>query len=171
MFYVVFALLMFIVSVMTHIFFCRRQPKTNLQARAYIYISVFFIIIYILGVWLVGHEGLLQAGSWWGMPLKVAAGVMFVLLVPIYLSFYVLTQLMSPSKKILLSLAARGNLTYGQLLTCIEEEDFIGTRLNDLVTSGCVKQTEGRYVLGLPGQKIAVILNIMQRVLGRNIGG
>ena len=171
MFYILFSLILFCLSVVTHIYFCRRLPKTSLQARAYIFIAVLCLIIYIAGVDAVQHSRLLDPASLLGLPLIMTGGIIFILLIPVYLSFYVLTQLMSPSKKILLSLLARGSLTYKQLLAYVEEEDFINTRLKDLCTSGCVRQMEGRYVLSVSGRKIATLLDIMQLVLGRNIGG
>jgi len=171
MFYIVFVILLFIASVIIHVFFCRRTTRPGLQAKAYILIAIILIGVYVAGVYAIGKACILDGHSLWGLPLKITAGVIFALLVPVYLSFYVLTQLMSPSKKILLTISRRGNLSYADIVLCVQEEDFIGTRLSDLVTSGCVRQTEGRYTLSPSGQKIAAVLNIMQYVLGRGMGG
>jgi len=169
--YVLFAFLLFCVSVMTHVFFCRRASKSALQARAYILIAVFLMGVYIAGVYFADQASIFDPHSFWGLPFKITAGVIFLLLVPIYLSFYVLTQLMSPSKKILLTIARQGSLSYAGILASIEEEDFIGTRLRDLCSSGCVKKAGDRYQLSASGQKIAGVLNLMQGILGRDMGG
>lgn len=162
MLYVVFALGLFIASVIVHIGFCRRTTKAGLQAKAYVVIGFVFLSIYAGGVLALPH---------WGLPFKITAGVIFLLLVPVYLCFYVLTQLTSPSKKILLAISQRGELAHSDIVACVQKEDFITTRLKDLCASGCVTETAGRYTLSPEGKKIAVVLDIMQRVLGRDIGG
>ena len=171
MVYVLFALLVFVVSVMTHIYYCRKKPKSGLQARAYVLIAIYFIGVYAAGVYCLENSGVLDGHSLWGQPFKITAGVIFVLLVPVYLSFYVLTQLMSPSKKILTCLAQQESLSYADILACVEKENFINTRLNDLCASGCVKEIGGHYTISASGKKIAAVLNFMQYVLGRDIGG
>jgi hypothetical protein len=169
--YVLFALLLFCASVMAHIFFCRGTTRPGLQARAYIFIATIFMGVYIAGVYFVGQGKLLDPHCLWGLPFKITSGVIFILLGPAYLMFYALTQLMSPSKKILMSIGSRGSLSRADILARIEEEDFIGTRLSDLCVCGCARQTKGRYTLSPSGQRIAAALAIMQRVLGRDIGG
>jgi len=169
--YVFFALLLFCASVMVHIFFCRKTTRPGLQARAYIFIAMIFMGVYIAGVYAAGQGMLLDPHSLWGLPFKITSGVIFILLGPVYLMFYALTQLMSPSKKILMSIGRGGNLSRADILARIEEEDFIGTRLRDLCVSGCARHTKDRYILNPSGQKIATALTIMQRVLGRDMGG
>jgi hypothetical protein len=171
MFYIVFALLLFISSVIIHISFCRRTNKPGLHARVYIIIAVIFIALYSTGVYAVGQGNFLDPHSFWGLPFKITAGVIFVLLAPLYVTFYTLTQMMSPSKKILLTVSHQGNPSFADIELSLQEEDFIGTRLSDLSLSGCIRQTKGRYTLSPSGQKIAMVLNIMQRILGRGIGG
>ena len=134
--YVLFALLLFCASVITHIFYCRKSPKSQLHAKAFIFIAILYLIFYAIGVLVVSQAGMLHAQSLWGAPFKITSGVIFLLLIPVYLSFYVLTQLMSPSKKILLTLAHRGSLSYADILLCIQDGDFIDSRLSHLVSSG-----------------------------------
>ena len=170
--YVLFSLFLFCASVAAHIFFCRRASKPGLQAKTYILIFIFFAGVYVLGVFLAGQAQLLDPHSLWGLPFQITAGLISVLLAPVYVSFYALTQLMSPSKKILLSVSRHGSLSHQDILAAIEEEDFINTRLNDLIASGCVSRTGGGgYVLTPSGRNIAVVLNVMQRFLGRGMGG
>ena len=169
MIYILFALLLFVGSVMAHIFFCRRRRNAGIQAKAYLYITAFFIAVYIIGAHFIA--GTVSPHSLWGSPLKITSGILFVLLIPFYLNFYTLTQLMSPSKKILICISRKGSASYEEILASIQEEDFIGTRLHDLITSGCVIETEGRYVLSPSGWGITTVLNRMQLILGRDIGG
>ena len=171
MVYVLFSLILFCASVLMHVLFCRKINRPGLQAKAYIFISLFFIFVYALVVFVVGQKHIFDPHSFWGMPFTLTAGLVFVLLVPVYLSFYALTQLMSPSKKILLSIARHGSLSYAGILRCVQDEKFIDTRLSDLISSGCVKVVQSRYVLNESGRKIAMILQMMQYILGRDIGG
>lgn len=165
------ALLLFAMAVVVHILFCRRQKKNNLQAKAFIFIASFFLLVYAVTVgWFHQSHSLLQ-GSLWEWPFEWSCGVMFVLLIPVYLCFYVLTQLTSPSKKILQSLKLKGALSDEQIIAAIEEEDFINTRLNDLLVSGCVIVHRGAYVLTASGKKIALIIKTMQMITGRDLGG
>lgn len=169
--YILFAFALFCASVAVHIVYCRRTKTPGLQARPFLVISFFFIAVYAAGVYFTGQGHALSPDSFWGLPFKLASALIFILLVPTYLMFYALTQLMSPSKKILMSIHRRGSLSYKDILAHIEEEDFINTRLNDLCTSGCAVKVNGRYFLTPEGQKIATALDLTQRLLGRGIGG
>ena len=171
MFYVVYAVALFIASVTAHILFCRYTPQPGLHTKVYGMIAGGFFIVYAAGAWTVQNWVLVDPNSLWGIPFIITAAVIFVLLIPFYLSFYVLTQLMSPSKKILLTVTKKGRLSDQEVVSCLEEEGFIATRLADLCTSGCVVDHQGRYVLTPAGRKIAGILNCMQRILGRGMGG
>lgn len=171
MVYVLLALFLFSASVMTHILYCRVTSKTGLHAKAHIFFAFLFLLVYILMVLIIGQTGALTTSSIWGLPFKITAGVIFVLLVPVYLCFYVLTQLTSPSKKIMLTIASFGGASYADILRSVQEEDFIHTRLSDLEKSGCVAHVQGCYRLSPSGRKIAGVLNMMQSVLGRGMGG
>jgi len=142
-----------------------------LQAKAFVFIALSFMGIYIVAVYVLGQGNILNPYSFWGQPFKMTAAILYVLLIPVYLSFYVLTQLMSPSKKILKCITDHGSLNYSGILEGVKQESFIDTRLNDLVLSGCVKKAGNRYWVSPSGKTIAAVLNVMQHILGRGIGG
>ncbi len=169
--YIFLAFLFFALAVTAHISYCRKTTQSGLQAKAFIFIAMFCLGIYAWAAELVQQSSVFLAHPVWGLPFKITAGLIFILLVPIYLCFYVLTQLTSPSKKILESISRHGTLTHADILGHVEKENFINTRLSDLCASGCVMQNNGRYSLTSEGQKIAAILNMMQLILGRNVGG
>jgi hypothetical protein len=171
MFYIAFALFLFVSSVLVHIFFCRKTTKPGLHAKAFGLTAIIFLVIYVVGVLVLQNSSILDPRTLWGLPFKITAGVIFVLLVPAYLIFYTSTQLMSPSKKILSTISHLGNPSYADIVLGIQEEDFIGTRLSDLCVSGCVIFVDDRYHLTSSGQRIAAILDMMQFVLGRDMGG
>jgi len=169
MLYIIIAGLLFITSVTTHILFCRKATRPGLQAKAFIFIALIALAVYALETTMMAS--VLDGRSLWSLPFKFTAGFIFVLLVPVYLSFYVLTQLTSPSQKILSTVAFLGSASYADIAASVKEEDFIMTRLNDLCASGCVQLIKGQYSLSASGRKIAWILRMMQIVLGRDIGG
>lgn len=171
MLYILFALLLFVGSVSVHIFYCRRSLQRGLHIKAYGFIAFIFFCIYTLGALGIHHWFLFKTGSLWSMPFKVTAGIVFILLVPFYLTFYRHTQLMSPSQKILLTMAQRGAVSFSDIVASIHEENFIGTRLADLCVSQCVRHEQGRYALGPSGKRIAMVLKMMQDILGRDMGG
>jgi hypothetical protein len=117
------------------------------------------------------HSAVLNEHTVWGFPFKITAGLIFVLLVPMYLCFYALTELTSPSQKILNSLSRDKGLSFPEILNHVDKEDLVLSRLNDLCASGCVVQADGGYVLSAEGRSIAMVLDMMQAFLGREAGG
>ena len=171
MFYISLAGLLFIVSVGIHVFFCRNASKQSLHVKPYIGIVIILGCIYLGVILIVQHLGLLDPRSLWGFPFKISAGLIYVLLAPVYLIFYTLTQQSSPSKRILLAILQRGTMSHEDILAAVNKEDVIMTRLNDLLASGCVVEKDGRYSLSRQGDGIAQILTLMQWMLGRDMGG
>jgi hypothetical protein len=171
MFYVLLALLLFSATVTAHVLFCRNSGKQGLLAKLFVNLAFIALGIYIASILTWSRLLALDPHSIWGLPFKMTAGVIFFLLVPMYLCFYVLTQLTSPSKKILSVIAQRQETGYDEILASVTEEDFIASRLKDLCDSKCVIRKDGRYVITSEGQKVAGILNTIQFILGRKVGG
>ena len=168
---VLLALLCFMAAIAAHIFYCRRAPRSGLHAKAFVGIAFVLLCAYVSLALAIGHAGLLDPPTLWGKPFVLTGIIIFVLLVPAYLTFYVMTMAVSPSRKIVSVLAARGALSYGEVLEFVRQEDFVQGRMNDLCVSGCVIEHDGKYVLGFSGRLIAGISNLMQRILGREMGG
>ena len=171
MLYIIMSLLLFSAAVILHILFCRMHRGQGLQAKAFVFIAIFLFLFYVSVVVCTPSMGFLDPDSMWGLPFKMTAGLMYLLLVPVYLCFYVLTQLVSPSKRILQAVTDAKVVTLAQMWESVETEKFIPSRLNELKTSGCIEEHQGRFTLTRAGQKIARILDFMQAVLGRDIGG
>lgn len=166
-----FASLFFCLSVMTHIFYCRRKPQSKLHAKAFCLIAGFYLGIYALISSIFHFIPIFDASSIWGLSFQFTSAVIFLLLIPIYLCFYVLTQLTSPSKRILTCLSQGGEQTRVNILSVLEKEKMIDSRLEDLLSTGCVQDKNGRIFLTGDGKKIAAILDVMQWALGREMGG
>jgi len=171
MIYLSLVLFLFIATVFAHLTFCRRTSKSGLQAKAFVLMAMMAFGVYAGGVLILQHTAALDKHSLWGVPFGFTGAIIFILLIPVYLSIYVLTQLSSPSKKILMTISLVGEASYNDMVSAIQKEDFITSRLNDLLASQCLTSRNGRYVLTTDGQKIAAILNLMQFILGRKAGG
>lgn len=171
MFYCFFALGCFLLAVTLHVIYCRYSHVSGLHSKVFIMIAGFCLGVYVLGAFFIVDAGFMNQASIWGLPFVVSSGAMYVLFIPTYLTFYVLTQLMSPSKKILLMLQKKNVLSFEDVVQGIKDEDFIGTRMKELCQSGCVIRKDNHFVLSASGASIAMILNVMQVLLGREAGG
>ncbi len=169
MIYPLLALIVFAMAIILHLYFCRHHPQQGLQAKVFLLISTVGLLM--TGLIFLCLNRTMSPLSWWGMPLLVSSLLMYLLLVPTYLVFYVTTQLMSPSKKILQIVDQAQGASYEQILNRLEQERFIETRLEELEHSGCIKKEHGRFILTGHGLKIARVLGLYQCFLGRDIGG
>jgi len=169
--YFFLAMVFFVMNLMSHLMYCRQTKRKGLQAKAFVAMAILFLSTFFLASLAGLHSRMLDPQSWWGMPFIFTSAFIYILLVPVYLCFYVLTQLTSPSQKILSVISQQGELGFNEILAAIEKEDFIRTRLEDLLLSHCVIEQEGHYSLTAEGKKLANILDFMQMILGRKVGG
>ncbi len=171
MMYILLSLLMFCVSVSVHVLYCRRQSKQQLHTKAYCAIAVALMGVYLSVAFYVKRSLLFSDDSLLGVSLEWTGLAILIVLVPVYLCFYVLTQLTSPSKRIIEAIVKGTEITYDDIRKNIAAEDFIGTRLRDLKISGCITEITEVYTVTASGRLIARVLNIMQKFLGREAGG
>ena len=171
MFYILLVIFLFIVSVIAHIIFSRTTAQRALHAKVFIFIITVALVVYVGLVLALQHTHFLDSHSLWGWPFSMTAGFILILFVPIYLSFYVLTQLISPSQKILFIIGERTEVSYDEILANLREENLIMIRLSELCSSGCVTEVGGRYRLSMEGKGIVMILKGMEFALGRKVGG
>ena len=153
------AFLFFVLSIVIHIFYCRRAPMGSLQAKTFILIAAANGVI--MGVCFMFFKPT-------NMDLPYTAVLLYILSIPVYLVFYVSTSLMSPSKKVLQSI--HSGATYDALLRALGEENFIALRLGELQDSGCVRPSGEKFILTQGGKNIARVLKAYQMLLGR-VGG
>jgi hypothetical protein len=156
---VLIATVFLVASIAVHLMICRISPDKSLKAKLFIVIAA------------AALGGFLTLGLGLHLPLVSTAAVIYVLCVPVYLIFYVSTELVSPSKKILQVIESSGGCTYEIIVAQLKNEDFIISRLKELEQSGCAVREGGRYVLTASGWKIAKVLDGYQKILGRSIGG
>lgn len=79
----------------------------------------------------------------------------------------------SPSTRIVKCIRSRpmGRATYDELKSEVTDEEFIVSRLNDLVRHGHVYFEGGRYRLSARGKLIAGIVAAYRNLLGKKLGG
>ncbi len=163
MFHLTVSLFFFFLSVVVHILICRGRKTAELQVKLFCAIALGFLLL----CWVVFRA----AWNVWRFSLPISSTVIYLLLIPVYLSFYVNTKFNSPSKMVMVLLRANGTMDYEELLRHFTNEEFVVSRLDDLVKSGCVEEKDGRYRLMTQGRWTAKILEVYQKVLGREMGG
>jgi hypothetical protein len=170
MIYLAAAITFFIISVIIHIRLCRSNVSNQLLAKAFCSIAMVNLVVCAIA-FAVLEKSFPYNGCLWFLPLMWTSLFMYVLLVPVYLVFYVSTELMSPTKKILLYIQTHGHASDEDLSKIFTDEDLIRPRLNDLVSTACVRNKDGLYSLLPAGQQISKALNCYQIILGRGMGG
>ncbi len=172
MLYLVTSLLFFFLSVVVHIFWCRRQKKQDLHMTTFCLIALTVLGCY--GMFLAFIQKAFQGQfglTFWSCPLQLTSIVLYVLFIPIYLIFYFGTRVESPSKKMVLLIEQHGALSPEDFLKYFSDEHLVLTRLDDLERSYCVVLENKVYRLTDQGRTIARVLNLYQWITGRVIGG
>ncbi len=149
----------FVCATVLHIFACRYSPDKNLKSKLFLQISAAFLFVFIV------------VSLHFTMPLMWACIIIYILLVPAYLVVYVTTELVSPSKRILMSVANPQGVTYAEIIEYLEKENLITSRLDELVISGCLTRAGDWYILTSSGRSLAAFLDIFGKLLGRGVGG
>lgn len=164
MMHVGLAVILFLLAATIHLLYCRQTTSKGLQAKVFLVIA--------LGV-LMFMEGLFIFIPFdpWGPALPWTATTIYLLLIPAYLIFYVTTDLLSPSKKILKILQTQGKADDHQLLSAIRADNMIEGRLQELVVSNCAYKREGKFFLTAHGNKLLMIVKLYQWLCGRRMAG
>jgi hypothetical protein len=109
--------------------------------------------------------------TFWNIPLYKSAGMIYLLLVPLYIIFYFGTHVESPSHQILSLIKCHGELSHQELSSFLTDSILIKPRLDDLIRCGYLV-FDGKYFrLTARGVRTARFLNIYQKILGRGMGG
>jgi hypothetical protein len=170
MFYLLAAMGFFFIAVFIHIQICRAK-----RSQAGLWVKLFCVIAgFGLGLcWLafVAFHHVPHRSGLWALPLELTSSLIYLLLVPSYVVFYVSTQMMSPSKRILMLIDQAGGMELQQLKEAFSDEEFIMPRLRDLEQTGCIAKENGTYKLTPSGLALARFLNCYQILLGRKAGG
>ena len=161
----------FLGVVIIHLLVCRKKSQEGLLLRPFITIALMNLFLLWGFFWFSNRYMHSDPTSIWSVRLYGCAVVIYILLIPTYLVFYFSTQQMSPSKKILLLLSAKGPLSFQELLKDFSDEEFVLPRLKELIGIRCLVEHGGWYVLTPTGAQMANVYKIYQFVLGRAKGG
>ena len=170
MLYICVAFFFFLDAVVIHLMLCRRKSE-GLFLKLFLVIAFANLILMWIVFWFLAHQFNGAQVNFWAAPLYGTATVIYILLIPTYLVFYFSTQQVSPSKKILLLLAENGPMSFEELLAKFSDDEFVVPRIKDLMTTMCLIEHEGSYVLTPSGIRMAQVYEIYQRILGRKKGG
>lgn len=164
MMHVFMSLILFFLAVLLHLWYCHKTTLKGLQAKAFVIIAVG--ILMFMGVLFI-----FIPFDPWEPALTWTAIIIYLLLIPVYLIFYVTTSLISPSKKILQILQNQGKADYGQLLFAIKTDNMIEGRLQELIVSGCAYERQGKFFLTSHGKKLLVMSKLYRHLSGRYMAG
>jgi hypothetical protein len=156
---VIICAVFFAVSVLIHLIFCRLDKNKALKTKLFIFIAMANLIAF------------LAVGFYADLPLLLSCTAIFLMAIPGYLALYATTVLVSPSKRILQVAEMRDGATYEEIFKALEAENFIMTRLEELVQCGCASRVRDRYVLSVNGRAVAKFWQGYQKVCGRPQGG
>ncbi len=160
----ILAVVIFLSVVFCHLVICRYRDREKLYVREFLMLALFGLAVSIAGSIYLPKAIVI------GPRLIITSVIFYILLIPTYLCFYVLTLLVSPSKKIL-SVLARGPLTKADIHGELEVEQFVQSRLADLLSSGLVTDHQGRLQLTAQGKAYCFIAQLFQSFIGRGQGG
>ena len=162
MIHIAFAFSFFILSVAAHILYCRQLSSKALHAKVFVGFALAVALMMMCVFSRVTTNGN-------GLPFT--AVVLYFLLIPAYLIFYVSTSLISPSKSILWAIQKGNGASREDLLSAISRENFVVLRLEELIASKCVRHEGDHFVLTVWGKTIVCILDVYQFFLGQKVGG
>ena len=171
MLYLILSILLFILSIVLHLIWCRHKDIQQLNIALFFYISSFCLLIYFVIVYVHPCFNTEDARSLWKFPLKLTAAFLYILFVPYYPVLYYSSLMHSPTQVMVLLIKDRGGLSWEELAHHINDERFIVARLNSLVKNGYIA-FDGQYYRLVPKTILFCrILNIYQKLLGRAMGG
>ncbi len=171
MLYLITSILLFILSIFIHLIWCRHKDVQQLNIALFFFISSVCLLIYFGAVYFHPYLRLEDTRSLWKFPLKLTAAFLYILLVPYYPVLYYSSFMHSPTQIIVLLLKEQGGITLKELSQHINDERFIIARLNSLIKNGYIA-FDGYYYRLVPKTILFCrILNIYQKLLGREMGG
>ena len=171
MIYFAAAMGLFMLSVLTHMVWCRVRRIQDIAIVSLVMIQLAWGLGLAWAVlfFLPRAFPVMGEPTWFNAPLPYAAIVTYAALMPFYFSFYHAIVVNSPTR-LMLDEIKRKPQARADLLRALNEADFIKSRLDALVAHGVVIFKE-RYTLGPSGKSLARLLDLYQRLVGRPKGG
>lgn len=164
--YLFLSLFWFLVAVAIHALYCRRTSSADLQMSFFVKAALGAGICLGMSAWgLLIFRGLEETA------LLVTAAVLYVLLIPCYLTFYFGTKVDSPSKKILQALEDPQGVTMEDLAALLTDESLLAPRIQDLLRTRYLDFNGQQYRLTARGVFLGKILNAYETMTGRPLGG
>jgi len=145
-----------------------------MHRKAFIVISLFWMIVYLIIIKLVlSNEWLPVKISYdtLNVPLVGTSLIIYILLIPLFLMYYFCVYCESASYSILHLIQKYGDLSYEELRAKVPDRSLIITRLDSLVSNEYLEMKDKSYRILPKGIKVVRIMDMYQRLLGWKIGG
>lgn len=166
------SLIVFVLSILLHILWCRFKRGQSLRAASFLTIAFAGLFFYILILkFPMKIPDVFGGTDIWSMPLQFTAITMYIALVPLYLLFYYAIIIDSPSRFILNVLQKKEKVLYQEIINSMDGNYFITSRLNALIRHGYVEFNGNVYRLSSRGLRVAKILKLYEKISGRAMGG
>lgn len=171
MIFIVASVILFILTVLVHIFFHRW-----LMGRGGVTIKIFsvFLFGFILNAFSILF--LFHTRKWGVIPLPVTSVFLYGLLSLSYIIFFASPFLgdESPSSKILLLVKKNGRMSLEKIKDNFSDEKLILKRLKDMMKAGLIEEKGGsqkKYRILPKGQKIVMFITFYRRLMACNLIG
>ena len=171
MFDILSSLIFFFLSVGIHVLWCRLFPKKDLQILLYCAIAMIMLMVSGGYLFFLRPQLIPIGNSFWNIPLPLSSLALFVLLIPVYLMLYFMTQQESPTKRLLLFLEKRGKATYAELAHYMTDKAIIEPRMSDLIRYGFVIKEGNGYRLLASGHRTSLALIAYEKACHKEMGG
>jgi hypothetical protein len=164
MIHIVLALIVFLIVVVIHLLLSRQSKTKDASTGVFIFTASLGVIV----LWLLFDVVTFIHSKYF---LKSTATIMYLLLMPLYITFYRSVNEMSPSLKITQVLQQKSSASYEDLWSAINEEDFVQRGLEALVKSGQVRKKDGKFLLSGKGKFLALFARLDRVFFKRSMGG
>lgn len=171
--YLVYSLIVFGLTVITHFIFRWLRPMKKVDAVPILAIALFWSGVYALSIISSNSFSKIHAtdASFWNTPLFFTSLLLYFLFVTSYFLLHIMTVHESPSIAAVLSIKFHKKASSAELIAEWPDKRLVFPRLEDLVTSGCLLYADGKYHLRPLGQVIVRIVAGYQQLLNLQVGG
>ena len=160
----------FVLVVLSHALACRRGlilfRMEGFLALSLVWGGIYFLLLRLTPEASIGPG---FAGNIRNMPLIFTSFVLYGLLCLTYLVQCTAVQAQSPSMKVFSLLCRETGMTFDQLKPHFSDQEFVLSRLNDLVRTGYVEQHNEAFSLTSKGFQVARVFDAYQRLIRRNM--
>jgi len=174
MVFIFLSIVSFLLSTLTFIFWHVRKKHNSMKRMVFVRISICWLIAYVALSTILYHYDYLGIESGYDrlcLPLIGSSVVLYLLLIPVFLQYYFMAYIESPSGRIMYLIGKSGRMSFEELEELIPENTLIMPRLSSMEENGYIEADKRRYYALLKGERVVQMMKLFQRVFGFEKGG